>query len=165
MTIVHGGNIYELSAQAGCSPDEILDFSASINPLGPPPGLARILSGSFRRLESYPDIHSQLLVDAISTFHGIDPECVAVGNGSTELIYWLPRALGASSALVVSPTFGEYAKAFELQGTKLYRLLAAPEDCFQPKAEQLEAALRKKPVEAVLLTHPQALPGRSWTAA
>ena len=33
MSVVHGGNIYELSARAGCSPDEILDFSASINPL------------------------------------------------------------------------------------------------------------------------------------
>jgi threonine-phosphate decarboxylase len=154
MTIVHGGNIYELSAQAGCSPDDILDYSASINPLGPPPGLARVLSGCFRRLESYPDIHNRLLIDAISKFHDIDPECIAVGNGSTELIYWLPRALEVSSALVVSPTFGEYAKAFELQATRLQRLLSAPEDFFQPKAESLEAALQKDPVEAVLLTHP-----------
>ncbi|MGC9965959.1 MAG: threonine-phosphate decarboxylase CobD [Syntrophobacteraceae bacterium] len=154
MTIVHGGNIYELSAQAGCSPDDILDFSASINPLGPPPGLARVISGCFRRLESYPDIHNRLLVDAISKFHDIDPECIAVGNGSTELIYWLPRALGVSSALVVSPTFGEYAKAFELQGTRLQRLLSAPENCFQPRAEHLQAALQKDPVQAVLLTHP-----------
>ena len=93
MSVVHGGNIYELSARAGCSPDEILDFSASINPLGPPPGLARILSGCFRMLESYPDIYNQLLTDAISKFHDIAPECIAVANGSTELIYWLPRAL------------------------------------------------------------------------
>jgi len=154
MTIVHGGNIYELSAQAGCSPEDILDFSASINPLGPPPGLARVLSGCFRLLESYPDIHNRLLIDAISKFHGIDPECIAVGNGSTELIYWLPRALEVSSALVVSPTFGEYTKAFELHGTRLQRLFPAPENCFQPKLEDLAAALGKDPVEAVLLTHP-----------
>jgi threonine-phosphate decarboxylase len=154
MTIVHGGNIYELAAQAGCSPDDILDFSASINPLGPPPGLARVLSGCFRRLESYPDIHNRLLIDAVSEFHDINPECVAVGNGSTELIYWLPQTLGASSALVVSPTFGEYAKAFEIQGTRLHKLPTFPEDCFQPKVEHLEAALRQNPVEAVLLTHP-----------
>jgi threonine-phosphate decarboxylase len=154
MTIVHGGNIYELSAQAGCSPEDILDFSASINPLGPPPGLARLLSGSFRRLESYPDIHNQILIDAISKFHDIDPECIAVGNGSTELIYWLPRVLGPGSVLVASPTFGEYAKAFELQGAHIQRLFSTPEDCFQPRAEHLEAALGSYPVDAVLLTHP-----------
>ena len=154
MTVVHGGNIYELSARAGCSPDDILDFSASINPLGPPPGLAQILSGCFHRLASYPDIHNKLLTEAISKFHDIDPEYIAVGNGSTELIYWLPRALGVSKALVVLPTFGEYAKAFELQGTRLQKLFSTPEDCFQPMVEQLEAALQKDAFEAVLLTHP-----------
>ncbi len=154
MTIVHGGNIYELSARAGCSPDDILDFSASINPLGPPPGLARILSGCFHRLESYPDIHNQSLTQAISRFHDIDPECIAVANGSTELIYWLPRALGVSKALVVLPTFSEYARAFELQGTRLQKLFSTPEDRFQPRVEHLEAAVRKDAFEAVLLTHP-----------
>lgn len=154
MSIVHGGNIYELSARAGCSPDDILDFSASINPLGPPPGLAQILSGCFHRLESYPDIHNQLLIDAISKFHDIDPDRIAVGNGSTELIYWLPQALGVSKALVVLPTFDEYAKAFELQGTRLQRLLSTPEDHFQPRVEHLQAAFQKDPSEAVLLTHP-----------
>ncbi|MGO9691032.1 MAG: threonine-phosphate decarboxylase CobD [Syntrophobacteraceae bacterium] len=154
MSIVHGGNIYELSARAGCSPGEILDFSASINPLGPPPGLARVLSGCFQMLESYPDIHNQLLIDAISKFHDIAPECIAVANGSTELIYWLPRALRVSSALAVLPTFGEYVKAFELHGTRLQKLLSGAENSFQPKVDQLEAALLKNPCQAVLLTHP-----------
>ncbi len=154
MTVVHGGNIYELSARAGCSPDDILDFSASINPIGPPPGLARILSGCFHRLASYPDIHNELLTEAISKFHGIGPEYIAIGNGSTELIYWLPHALGISKALVVLPTFGEYAKAFELQGTRLQKLFSTPEDRFQPTIEQLETALQKDALDAVLITHP-----------
>jgi len=154
MSVVHGGNIYELSARAGCSPDDILDFSASINPLGPPPGLAQILSGCFHRLASYPDINNKLLIEAISKFHDIDPGCIAVGNGSTELIYWLPRALAVSKALVVLPAFGEYAKAFELQGTRLQKLFSTPEDRFQPIVQQLEAALQHDAFEAVLLTHP-----------
>ncbi len=154
MSVVHGGNIYELSARAGCSPDEILDFSASINPLGPPPGLARILSGCFNRLENYPDIHNRILIEAISKFHDIAPECIAVANGSTELIYWLPRALGVSSTLAVLPAFGEYVKAFEIQATRLQKLFSKAENSFQPKVEQLEAALRKDPCKAVLLTNP-----------
>jgi len=154
MTIVHGGNIYELSQRAGCSPDDILDFSASINPLGPPPGLAQILGGCLHRLESYPDIHNRLLTEAISKFHDIDPECIAVANGSTELIYWLPRALGVHKALVALPTFGEYARAFELHGTRLQKLFSTREDRFQPRVEHLEAALREDAFDAVLLTHP-----------
>jgi threonine-phosphate decarboxylase len=152
--IIHGGNIYELAAHAGCSPDDILDFSASINPLGPPPGLAEIISRRVRRLESYPDIHNRFLIEAISKFHQIDPEYITVANGSTELIYWLPRALEIKKALVALPTFGEYVKAFELHGTSLRKLFSMPENLFQPKAQDLETALRNDVFEAVLLTHP-----------
>ena len=159
MTIVHGGNVYELSALAGCSPEEILDFSASINPLGPPPGLEAELSGCFRLLESYPDIHCDRLIKAISKFHDVDPACIVVANGSTELIYWLPRALGVGRALAVLPAFGEYVKAFELHGTRVDRLFPAPEECFQPKVEDLEAAVRRDSFEAVLLTHPSSPAG------
>ncbi len=154
MTVIHGGNVYELAAQAGCSPDDILDFSASINPLGPPPGLAQVLSGCSHRLESYPDIHNRLLIEAISKFHDVEPEYIAAANGSTELIYWLPRILGVSKALVVLPTFGEYVKAFELQETRLQRLFSKEEDFFQLRIEHLEAALQKDNFDAVLLTNP-----------
>ena len=159
MSIVHGGNIYELSALAGCPPEEILDFSASINPLGPPPGLEAELSGCFRLLESYPDIHCDVLIRAISEFHDIDPACIVVANGSTELIYWLPRALGVGRALAVLPAFGESVKAFELHGTRVEKLLPSPEECFQPRVEALEAALLGEAFEALLLTHPSSPSG------
>ncbi|MGC8492986.1 MAG: threonine-phosphate decarboxylase [Syntrophobacteraceae bacterium] len=159
MNIVHGGNIYELAALAGCSPEEILDFSASINPLGPPPGLDAVLSGCFGLLESYPDIHSRRLIEAISKFHDIDPACIVVTNGSTELIYWLPRALGVRSALAVLPAFGEYVKAFEIEGTRVEKLFSTPEEGFQPRVERLEAALGGGGFDAVLLTHPSSPAG------
>ena len=34
----HGGNLTNLAARAGCRPEELLDFSVNLNPLGPPPG-------------------------------------------------------------------------------------------------------------------------------
>ncbi len=159
MSIVHGGNVYELAALAGCAPEEILDFSASINPLGPPPGLDKELSRCFGLLESYPDIHCRSLIEAISKFHDVDPACVAVTNGSTELIYWLPRALGVGAALAVLPAFGEYVKAFELHGARVEKLFPTPEERFQPSASQLETALRKASPDAVLLTNPSSPAG------
>ncbi|MHC1730040.1 MAG: threonine-phosphate decarboxylase CobD [Syntrophobacteraceae bacterium] len=154
MTIAHGGNVYEYAQRAGCSPDDILDFSASINPLGPPPGLDKLLSECFHRIQHYPDIRNQLLIEALSRFHGVPPECIAVGNGSTELIYWLPRSLEINHALAVLPTFGEYAKSFEIQGVELKKLFSSSDHFFQPKVDQLDEALGKDSQEAVLLTHP-----------
>ncbi len=154
MTLIHGGNVYECASAAGCSPEDILDFSASINPLGPPPGLGELLARTFDRLQHYPDIRNRGLIDALCAFHSLPADCIAAGNGSTELIYWLPRALGVTSALAVMPTFSEYGKAFEIQGVDVQKLVCGPENGFQPRIGELERAVAKSSPEAVLLTNP-----------
>lgn len=154
MTLIHGGNVYEIALQLGCAPEDVLDYSASINPLGPPAGLVDLFNQTFQRLQHYPDIQNRRLVDAIARYHGVSPDQVVVGNGSTELIYWLPKVLGVRKALVVLPTFGEYQKAFELQGVQLAKLITSPEGNFQPEVEQLEELFEKFSPEAILFTHP-----------
>lgn len=154
MTVAHGGNVYEISSRLGCSPDAILDYSASINPLGPPPGLLDRFVSSFHRLQHYPDIGNRLLIDAIARFHHVPENLVAVGNGSTELIYWLPKALGIKTAAIVLPTFGEYRKAFESQGIRMEKIFSRRERDFQPTVEQLESVCGSSSPEALLFTHP-----------
>jgi len=152
--MVHGGNVYEMAAQLGCAPEEILDYSASINPFGPPPGLAEVLGHTYHLLQHYPDIQNGVLLESIARYHGVSQDQVVVGNGSTELIYWLPKVLGVREALIVLPTFGEYQKAFELQGVHLAKLFASPSDNFQPTVEQLEEIVGQFSPEAILFTHP-----------
>lgn len=154
MTLIHGGNVYEIASQLGCTPEDVLDYSASINPLGPPAGLVDLFNRTFQRLQHYPDIQNRLLVDSIARYHELTPNQVVVGNGSTELIYWLPKVLGIRRALIVLPTFSEYQKAFELQGVQLAKLITSPEGNFQPEVEQLEELFEKFSPEAVLCTHP-----------
>jgi threonine-phosphate decarboxylase len=154
MSFAHGGNVYEIASRLGCSPDAILDYSASINPLGPPPGLTEEFSTYLHRLQHYPDIGNSALLSGLCDFHGVPTSRIVVGNGSTELIYWLPKVLGISKAVVVLPTFSEYRKAFELQGVHMHKLFTAPEALFQPTVEQLESLCRKVSPEAILFTHP-----------
>ncbi|GLI34055.1 pyridoxal phosphate-dependent aminotransferase [Desulforhabdus amnigena] len=154
MAIVHGGNVYEIAARLGCSPDSLLDYSASINPLGPPPGLMEEFTTCFHRLQHYPDIANRSLIEALSRFHGLPENRIVVGNGSTELIYWLPRALEMRKGGVVLPTFGEYRKAFELQGVEMQRVVTVPDTHFQPTVEQLDTLCDKVSPEAILFTHP-----------
>jgi threonine-phosphate decarboxylase len=154
MTLVHGGNVYETASQLGCAPEEILDYSASINPFGPPPGLAEVLDHTYHLLQHYPDIQNGVLLESISRYHEVSQDQVVVGNGSTELIYWLPKVLGIRKALIVLPTFGEYQKAFELQGVHLVKLVASPAEGFQPTVEQLDELVGQFSPEAILFTHP-----------
>ena len=116
MTIAHGGNVYEVASRQGCSPDDLLDYSASINPLGPPAGLMEELARYFHRVQHYPDIANRSLREDLARLHGVSPTQVVVGNGSTELIYWLPKALGIEDAVIALPTFGGVPESIRTPG-------------------------------------------------
>lgn len=154
MSFPHGGNVYEIAHQLKCSPDDILDYSASINPLGPPPGLWEEFYEGFSRLRHYPDISNRALIEALSELHGVPPDWIVVGNGSTELIYWLARALRLKSAIIAVPTFSEYQRAFEHEGVRLHRLASSEKNLFQPALRDLEPFFAEVRPDAVLLTHP-----------
>ncbi len=154
MTLPHGGNVYEIAARLGCSPDDLLDYSASINPLGPPPGLLERIGETFHLLQHYPDISNSTLVESLAAFHDLPAACIAPGNGSTEIIYCLPRALGIKNAAVVLPTFSEYRKAFEIQGVRMHTLPADADSGFQPTVPQLDALCVAHSPQAILFTHP-----------
>lgn len=154
MTLAHGGNVYEVACRLGCSPDALLDYSASINPFGPPEGLMEEFDKYFHRLQHYPDIANRSLLDDLARHHDVPVKRIVAGNGSTELIYWLPRALGIREAVVTLPTFSEYRKAFELQGVRMHKLMTRSENLFQPTVEDLENACKEFSPQAILFTHP-----------
>ena len=113
---MHGGlNISELDSLGLC-PDEIIDFSSSVNPLGP--SLRAVEAARNADVGAYPDTECLRLRNAIGEYIGTDPGKVLVGNGSTELIHLLARAYIESedAVMVFSPTFGEYEAACRLQG-------------------------------------------------
>ena len=112
---VHGGlNVAELES-LGLRPEEVIDFSASINPLGPSPRVLEAAQSVY--LGAYPDPDCLKLREAIGDVLEVKPTQVLPGNGSTELIHLLARAyLGADdTALIFAPTFGEYAAACRVQ--------------------------------------------------
>ena len=113
---VHGGlNAAELES-LGLLPEEVIDFSASINPLGPSPRVLEAAQSVY--LGAYPDPDCLKLREAIGAALGMEPARILPGNGSTELIHLLARAyLGPKdTAFIFSPTFGEYAAACRIQG-------------------------------------------------
>jgi threonine-phosphate decarboxylase len=120
---LHGGNVYDAARELGCDLDEIVDFSASINPLGPSPYVWKAIASARHLLGHYPDPDCWDLRRALARLWRIEPDQIVVGNGSTELIDALPRALGIHRLLIVQPTFSEYAAAMGRAGghtTALY---------------------------------------------
>ncbi|OYD87601.1 threonine-phosphate decarboxylase [Nostoc sp. 'Peltigera membranacea cyanobiont' 213] len=111
----HGGNLAWAAALAGCPPDAILDFSASISPLGPPNSAIAAIMSQLGNLKHYPDPNYSELRLALSHFHQLPPEWILPGNGSAELLTLLGRELAQLAAtILITPAFGDY-----------YRTLAA----------------------------------------
>ncbi len=141
VTFDHGGNIFSVARAMGVSPEEILDFSASINPLGLAGGVKEAVCDAFDRVMHYPDTSCADLREALARHHGVDAERLMVANGSTELIYLVPRLIRGSRGLVVAPAFSEYAKALLGAGMEVHYLTLEAANGFQFPLEDFEAKL------------------------
>lgn len=129
--IYHGGNIYAASQRTGIPVEQIVDFSASINPLGIPEAAGKLINGNTARLMHYPEPYSEGLCGRIAARHGVDVNCVICGNGSTELIYLIPRALRPARVLITTPSFGEYERACRNAGAEVVHCALDRESNFE----------------------------------
>lgn len=158
----HGGNLRQLSQATGLRPDQLLDFSANINPLGPPDWLRPLIESRISDLIHYPDPEAVELVDALANLHRISTGQVSVGNGATELLHLLPRALGCSSLLVPVPSYADYTEPARLYGLPVEQLTLTPDTGFVLEPAALVALLR--PGQLVLLGQPNNPSGRTFAA-
>ncbi|MDY7016246.1 MAG: threonine-phosphate decarboxylase, partial [Cyanobacteriota bacterium] len=85
---IHGGNLAWASVLAGCPPEVILDFSASINPLGPPASAIAAIERELGAVRAYPDPDYFQLRSALAQYHSLDPDWILPGNGAAELLTW-----------------------------------------------------------------------------
>ncbi|MBI2119881.1 MAG: aminotransferase class I/II-fold pyridoxal phosphate-dependent enzyme [Elusimicrobia bacterium] len=111
MNYTHGGNVQVLGPEVGYPIDQLLDFSANINPFGPPENVETILKESFNEIAFYPDPNYGKLRSAIANFHNLEKENIAVANGASELIFWAARFFSNPFALIFAPSFTEYTAA------------------------------------------------------
>lgn len=140
-TFDHGGSVFALARSLGIAPEELLDFSASINPLGPVPGVREAVCSCFQRVLHYPDRESFELRRKLAEMHCVGINNLVVANGSTELIYLLPRLLPGARGLVIAPAFSEYAQALKRAGWQTEHLLLSPVDNFDLSLGKLSEKL------------------------
>jgi len=122
----HGGNVWQWARDLNIPPGEILDFSANINPLGPPDCLRSIICGQIENLVHYPDPECSRLTAAIAGYFNISPQQIVCGNGSSELLYAIPHVLKAERAVLPAPCYADYARAARAAGIETVQIL--PED-------------------------------------
>ena len=110
---VHGGQAWKLQ--------DIEDFSHNLNPFGPPGCLGEIIASAIKDIGHYPDDSCSELKETVSKAFNIDPECITVGAGSSDIIRNVPNTFFKPGDDIVlnRPSFAEYAQQIKIVGANI----------------------------------------------
>lgn len=158
----HGGDIYTLARLLACDPFAIADMSSNVNPLGPPPELLRHLETNLDRIKALPEADASRMLRQFADVYGIAPDQVLAGNGTTQIIYDLPRALKMRQALIVGPTYADYADGCRLNGVACRLVQTLETDAFRFNPDALREQIQT--VDAVYLCNPNNPTGQRVSA-
>lgn len=134
----HGGNIYKFKRDGLSRGGNMIDFSANINPLGPPGWLRSHLNRNLELVGHYPDPECFELRRTISQTYQVSEECVVPANGTTELLHFLPHILDKRDVVVPVPSYIDYISVFHKNGFPIKTVALLEKDGFQITAEILE---------------------------
>ncbi|GAC1395886.1 MAG: threonine-phosphate decarboxylase CobD [Vulcanimicrobiaceae bacterium] len=163
---VHGGDLDAVARRYGVPRDELLDFSANLNPLGPPRALLDALAEGatdVAELARYPEPDAATLRRALGAHHDVDPQTIVVANGAAALIGVAARVAMRARCIVPVPAFSEDAHALAGAGIALVPLHLDAVDDFALPTQALARALDDRDADAALVTTPHNPSGSSLT--
>jgi threonine-phosphate decarboxylase len=150
----HGGRVYDAARRWGISANEVIDFSANINPLGPSRGVLTAIETALNppNFRAYPDSHD--FVHALARKHRLTAGEIIVGSGTTSLIFAILRATLPKKVLILEPAFSEYSRACAAIKADVTPWLLHEADGFIPPFSKLVRAIRERQYDLVILNSP-----------
>lgn len=139
----HGGNLTALAALTGLPAEKILDFSANINPFGPPPWLSEALEEGSRAITHYPDPDSTRARQAAAERYQTSMESFVFADGADSLLFALPHALGVKACLTMPPTYSGYKRGVLRAGVSEIELNLEPQENFSLAAKKTLSSLHQ----------------------
>lgn len=112
----HGSDLEKIEQVFGIKKDDIVSFSANVNPLGISGKLREVLSQHLDAITKYPDREYTKLRRCIADYTGAQMENIIMGNGSTELISLFIQTNHPKKAMILGPTYSEYERDINLGG-------------------------------------------------
>lgn len=110
----HGGDVERVARQTDIRIEQLLDFSANVNPMGLPARAAERLARDARDprlLSRYPSPEAPELRSLLSEQLRVPIECIVIGAGADTLIHAAVRAMNPRTCLIPIPAFCEYERA------------------------------------------------------
>lgn len=149
----HGGQLESMKRLFQLSVEkQMLDFSANLNPLGPPRWLNEALKDISESFSRYPDPTYAQVNEVLAHQEGLDREQALVSNGGAEAIFLVAKHFEGKKALIVQPTFVEYERACLHYHVETEDVFLDVQDDFTFPLEQILAKLNK--VQALFICRP-----------
>lgn len=149
----HGSDLEKIADYYHLSKENIVLFGANVNPLGLSGQVKKDLAAHLDVISSYPDRNYTDLKKAIASYTGTSAEHIVVGNGSTELISLLISQRAPKKALLLGPTYSEYARELNLVGGTLEYYNLKEEQDFRLDISDLTDTL-KSDIDLLIICNP-----------
>ncbi|CAG9620232.1 threonine-phosphate decarboxylase CobD [Sutcliffiella rhizosphaerae] len=131
---------------------KVLDFSANLNPLGPPQWLKGELELQWDKLLGYPDPHYAASKEELASFIGVTKEQLLLTNGGAEAIFLAAKYFEGKRAAIVHPAFSEYERACQHYHLDVKSFVLTAENYFKLPMESLLHTLRD--IDVLFLCRP-----------
>lgn len=99
---IHGGE---------CDRKVDIDFSVNLNPLKTPQKVTDAIMQGVSRADCYPEYYQTAIRSELAKMEGISPDKVIAGNGASELLMAVVKAVNPKKAIIVEPGFYGYRHA------------------------------------------------------
>ncbi|WP_314585842.1 threonine-phosphate decarboxylase CobD [Paenibacillus terrigena] len=148
----HGGDLETAQAAFGVDRGAFIDYSANINPLGPPPHVLARVQQELRDVVHYPDPDHRRLRALLSEALHVDESMICIGNGAAECMALALLAMAPRRVGVIYPCFSEYAELSRKFGAEVIGIHGHAQQGFRAELNEIAGLMQE--VDLLFLGQP-----------
>ncbi|MFF4831578.1 pyridoxal phosphate-dependent aminotransferase [Streptomyces sp. NPDC001315] len=131
-----------------------VDFCIPCNPYFPTPAMFEEMAARLRDIITYYPSSADTITGELCNLLQLPPQCVAMGNGSTELITWIDHLLVRESLAVPVPTFGRWTDQPMETGKRVDMFPLQESSGFALDLAQYAEFIRKRGTRVAVICNP-----------
>ncbi|MET8561966.1 aminotransferase class I/II-fold pyridoxal phosphate-dependent enzyme [Streptomyces flaveolus] len=152
-TAAHSPSMAALTREGGDGTGPV-DFCVPCNPYFPTPAMFEEMAGRLREIVTYYPSGADTITAELCDLLQLPPQCVAMGNGATELITWIDHLLVRESLAVPVPTFGRWTDQPMETGKRVDMFPLQEANAFAPDLGQYAEFIRARGTRVAVICNP-----------
>ncbi|NUP64273.1 MAG: histidinol-phosphate aminotransferase family protein, partial [Nonomuraea sp.] len=152
-TAAHSPSMAALTREGGDGTGPV-DFCIPCNPYFPTPAMFEEMAVRLREIVTYYPSSADTITAELCNLLQLPPQCVAMGNGSTELITWIDHLMVRESLAIPVPTFGRWTDQPMETGKRVDMFPLQESSGFALDLAQYAEFIRKRGTRVAVICNP-----------